>query len=379
MGAVSVVKKTIVAHLIPRIPFGGGAETLLVDICRSIDRERFSVVVFYWAEGDDLAGALRQAGAVVVKLSFKNVLSLSSVQKLVRALKAYRVDILHTHFMDSDLLGFLSTWFTGLPMVMHVHSFPFPQTRRHALRYRIMSMKIGKIICVSQYVELFVAAATGIARKKFVVVPNGTDVERFTDHFSSREKTDLRAAFGFSSQTSVIGTVTRLESDKAVETLVKAVPLVLKRYPESRFLIVGYGREQARLEKLSRDLDIAGAVVFAGRREDVPMLLSIMDVFVVTAAEEAFGLSLLEALAAGKPVAAANACALPELVCDEENGLLFTARDEKSLAEKVLALLDDPAQAQRLAIQGQARSREFTSRVLAHSLENVYDEVLGCG
>ena len=109
MSAVNAVKKIIVAHLIPRIPSGGGAETLLVDICRSIDRERFSVVVFYWAEGDDLAGALRQAGAVVVKLPFKDVLSLSSVQKLVRALKEYHVDVLHTHFMDSDLLGFLST------------------------------------------------------------------------------------------------------------------------------------------------------------------------------------------------------------------------------------------------------------------------------
>jgi glycosyltransferase involved in cell wall biosynthesis len=370
-----MTRKVVVAHLIPRIPFGGGAETLLLDICRSIDRERFSMVVFYWTGDEGLALSLREAGAVVVRLPLNKRAPFLSAGALVKAVKEYRVDILHTHFMDSDLLGFLSGWFTGVPMIMHVHSFPFPQTRVHALRYKFMSMGIKKIVCVSAYVERFVASLTGIKRKKFVVVSNGTDHDRFTDRFSSQEKADLKRSLGLF-PAMVVGSVTRLEPDKSVETLLQSIPVVLEQYPQVRFLIVGDGTCRIRLEKLTQELGIEKAVVFAGSRQDIPMLLSIMDIFVITAVEEAFGLSLLEAMAAGRPVAAANACALPELVRDGQEGVLFRPGDAESLADALLRLLDDAGLASHLAAQGALRSMEFTSRAMAGRLEKVYDEVL---
>ncbi len=376
MSAVEQVKKITVAHLIPRIPFGGGAESLLLDICRSMDRTRFSMVVFYWADGEDLAQPLREAGATVVRLPLNKSFPFVSVPCLLRALKACRVDVLHTHFIDSDLLGFLSAWCSGIPMVMHVHSFPFPKTRIHAWRYKLMSFKIKKIICVSSYVEHFVMTATGISSDKFVMVPNGTDLQRFSGGLVLQEKEDLKRSLGIKAGVSVIGTVTRLEADKSVETWLRAVPLVLKRYPDARCLIVGDGSERFRLERMAHDLGLEHAVIFTGRRQDIPALLSIMNVFVITAVEEAFGLSLLEALAAGKPVVAANACALPDLVRNGEEGLLFRPCDENDLAGAVLRLLDDPALASHLAMQGVLRSREFTSHAMALQLEKVYDEVL---
>ena len=373
------MKRTVIAHLIPRIPFGGGAESLLLDICRSIDTARFSVVVFYWADGDDLALPLREAGATVVRLRLNKAFPFLSTGQLVKAVKEYHVDVLHTHFMDSDLLGFLSGYFTGVPMVMHVHSFPFPRTRFHALRYKFMSRRIRKIICVSRHVERFVVSSTGIAADKCEVVPNGADLARFTDHASSQAKEALKGSLGLPLQGPVMGTVTRLEPDKSVETFLKSVPLVVKVCPQACFLIVGDGTQRSCLQLLARELGVEERVIFAGRRHDIPQLLGIMDLVVVTAVEEAFGLSLLEALAAGKPVAAAHAGALPELVRDGQEGLLFTPGDAKDLARAVLCLWNDGGLASRLALQGAARSRDFTSRAVARHLERIYDEVLKHG
>ena len=363
-----------IAHLIPRIPKGGGAENLLLDICRSMDPARFKVIVFYWADGDDLALPLRTAGAVVVRLRLNPRAPYLSIGPLVRAMKAHHGDVLHTHFMDSDLLGFLSGWFTHAPMVMHVHSFPVPRTRLHAWRYRLMSVRISKIVCVSRFVQQFVAASTGIDSGKMAVVANGTDLLRFNDHFTSQQKADLKQSLGLDARAFIVGTVTRLEPDKAVETLLKAAPLILARHPQARILVVGDGVERSRLEKLARTLGLEGVVLFSGLQQNVPWFLSIIDVFVMTAAEEAFGLSLLEAMAAGKPVAVA--CALPELVRDGQEGLLFPPRDGKGLAEAVLRLREEPALAAHLAEQGMVRAREFTCLATAKHLEQVYAEVL---
>ncbi|MBF0486233.1 MAG: glycosyltransferase [Candidatus Omnitrophica bacterium] len=366
----------IVAHLIPWVPFGGGAESLLLDICREIDKTRFRIVVFYWADSDELAEAMREAGAQVVKLPFRKVLSLSSVWQLARALKEYRADILHTHFMDSDFVGFWASFLCRIPIVMHVHSFSFPQKNRHALRYRIMSPWITRIICVSDYVKRRVISRTGIRADKCVLVPNGTNLQKFEDHHSLEEKMCLKVSLGIAAERLVVGSLARLSPEKSLQTLLLSAPFILARHPSVQFLIVGDGPEREKLAALSRDLGISARVTFTGRREDVSALLSIMDVFVLSSVGEAFGIALLEAMASGKPVAASMVCAIPEVVRNGEEGILFWPRSERALAEAVGEILSNPELAAKFSAQGRQRAKDFSSRSMTEKLEQVYCEIL---
>ncbi|MFH0754192.1 MAG: glycosyltransferase [Candidatus Omnitrophota bacterium] len=364
-----------VAHLVPGIPYGGGAENLLLDICRFTDKNRFNVVVFYWTNEAGLAEDMRLAGAQVVRLSWKKVLSWQAFDCLHRALKEYRVDLLHTHFIDSDLLGVCAANAVGIPVVSHVHSFPFPQNIRQALRYRLMSPFMKKIIPVSKAVQACVASRTGIGAQKFRVIPNGADLARFSFRVSVADQAGLRSRWGVEPGDVLVGTVTRFEADKSVDTLLRSVPLMLVRYPKIKVMIVGYGFLEKPLRALCESLGLAGRVIFTGRQVDVPLYLSVMDVFVLTAVEEAFGLSLLEAMAAGKPVVAADAGALPDLASGG-CGLLFKPRDPGSLADTVLRLLDNPALAKELSISGRQRAGAFSAQAMTEHLQALYTEVM---
>ncbi len=372
------MKRITVAHLIPRIPAGGGAENLLVDIIRSMDSRRFRIIVFYWREGDDLLPLMRAAGAEVVRLPIGKGVSLFSVLKLARALKERGVDVLHTHFMDSDLLGFFASLMTGIRIFVHVHSYSFPQTRRHALRYRCMGPWLGRIICVSAFVRRRVMALTRIQAQKVVVVPNGIDIESFSKDISTEEKHSLRQELGLVPGSPVIGAVARLSSEKSLETLLRAAPHIFMRYPHARIIIAGNGPEEASLKALARDLKVMPQVVFTGLRRDVAALLGIMDVFVLPSTGEAFGISILEAFASGVPVVVSDVCAIPELVRHGKEGLLFPPRDERGLADAVIRLLDDPLLAKNFAAAGAVRVHEFTAQAMCRKLEALYAEALPC-
>jgi glycosyltransferase involved in cell wall biosynthesis len=372
-------KKLTVMHLIPAIPRGGGAEHLLLDICRSVDKGRYSIIVAFWGERDDLRADMEAAGASVIRLRWNRVLSWGALRSLIGVLKEKRVDVLHTHFMDSDLLGAWAALAAGIPMIAHVHSYPFPQNGRQAWRYRMMSPLMKRIIAVSDHVKRFVMAKSGIGNDKCVVVPNGVDVARFRANVPSEKKDALKRAWGIAPGDIVVGTVTRFEADKSVDTLLRGVPLILKQCPLARIVIVGHGLLEDRLKALSQELGIAAHVVFAGRQDDIPLCLSVMDVFVMTAVEEAFGLSLLEAMAAGRPVAAANAAALPDLVADGVQGLLFTPGDEKALAKAVTRMIEDRPAAGQMALAGMRRADELTSQAMVKRLEGLYAEVADHG
>ncbi len=133
-------KKIKVLHLIPGLGVGG-AERLLADVCERINRERYQMAVAYWGD-DSLAERIRHTGAIVEKISFKNVLSLDAVRCIQNLLKKHSADIVHSHFLDADLLAFAANVMSKRPHLIHVHSYPFPAKRTHALRYRLMGANV---------------------------------------------------------------------------------------------------------------------------------------------------------------------------------------------------------------------------------------------
>ena len=171
----------------------------------------------------------------------------------------------------------------------------------------------------------------------------------------------------------VVLTCARLHSEKGHIYLMQAAKLV----PEALFIFAGDGPERGRLEEFARETGVDGQVQFLGHREDIPELLAACDVFVLPSLHEALGLSILEAMAATKPIVATVVGGIPETVIDGVTGLLVAPRDPKGLADAIHKLLSDGALAARIAEAGRRRAAEcFSSEAMVRGVTRIYDELV---
>jgi glycosyltransferase involved in cell wall biosynthesis len=167
-------------------------------------------------------------------------------------------------------------------------------------------------------------------------------------------------------------TPARLHQQKGHAYLLTAAALV----PDATFVLAGDGPLRAELEQRARELGVAGRCLFLGERADVPDLLAAADLFLLPSLWEGLPLSVLEAMAAGRPVVATAIGGTDEAVTDGVTGLLVPPRDPAAIAAAIARLRDDPGLAERLAAAGRARvEREFSSRATAERVMRIYDAV----
>jgi glycosyltransferase involved in cell wall biosynthesis len=160
---------------------------------------------------------------------------------------------------------------------------------------------------------------------------------------------------------------------KGHEYLINAIPSI----PKAVFVFAGDGPEKSALEALADRLRVRSRIRFLGERNDVPDLLASCDLFVLPSLYEGLPISVLEAMAASKPVIATRTGGTDEAVVHQETGLLVAPRNAHELATAVRALLDDPSLASRLATAGRERAiSKFSSKAMAEGVTRVYDDLL---
>jgi glycosyltransferase involved in cell wall biosynthesis len=163
---------------------------------------------------------------------------------------------------------------------------------------------------------------------------------------------------------------------KGQEYLLKAMRDILRSFPAARLLIAGEGAERPRLQQLVETLGIGDAVMMPGFEPKIPAMLRRLDLCVHPAVDEAFGIVLLEAMAARKAVVATNVGGVGEIVADGETGLLVPPCDPDAIARAVCTLLGDPTRRERMGNAGRNRvEREFTVQRTVRSYERLYDEL----
>ena len=272
---------------------------------------------------------------------------------LRRAMRAQRVDVVHTHSSVDSWVGGLAARSLGLPLVRSRHvSIPIP--RRRALVYRLAD----RIVTSGDTVAGVVAAA-GVPRERIVAIGPGVDTRRFHPGISG---TAVRAELGLTGP--VVGLVANIRGSKGHRYFLEAARDVLRVRPDARFLIVGDGIGFDDVRRRVKDLALDDGVIMTGFRRDVPEVMAALDVLVLPSIRsEAMSQVVPQALAIGTPVVGTTVGGTPELVRDGHNGRLVPPADAPALARAIVELLDDPARARGMAQRGQAE-------VLAqHSLE----------
>lgn len=362
----------------------GGAGQQNYFLAQRLSRARFDLTVAF-GPGYPLDREFAKLDVPVRHVSMSRRISplvnLRGFFQIWRLIRRGDYDIVCTSCSIAGLIGRVTAALEGVPNrvhVLHVYaSRPYQnELKRQVFRVieRLLDLVTTRYVAVSQ-AAMRHGVDNGILRpEKVDVIFNG--VER--PEVGGRSSGAMRRELSLREGTRVVGTLGRYETQKGLRYLLEAVPLVLRRRPNTEFLLVGDGPLREELESLARDLGIERAVHFTGWRDDVPDVLRVMDVFCLASLWETFGLVLAEAMLASLPVVATRVDAIPEVTADGETGILVAPRDPHALASGVLRLLEDPDLARRMGAAGFRRASEmFSLETMVREYERCFEGLAG--
>jgi len=348
----------------------GGAETLLVELVRRLDRARFApelcCLKYFGPLGEVLA---REIPAFTGLLA--NKYDFAVLGRLVRLMRRRRIDAVVTVGTGGDKMfwGRLAGWLSGVPVICSaLHSTGLPD--HVEVPNRLLAPITDAFIAVAPSHGRYLAEHEGCTACKVCVIPNGVDTERFRP---LPPDPALRMELGVPDDAPLAGIVAALRPEKNHALFLQAAQLIRQEIPGAHFLIIGDGPRREPLEKLARDLGLAGAVRWLGTRHDIPSLLSLLDVFVLTSHMEANPVSILEALACEKPVVATAVGSVPETVLEGKTGCLAEPGNPRAVADRVIALLRDP---RRAAALGRAGRRHVVAHWSLDRMVGGYEELI---
>ena len=232
--------------------------------------------------------------------------------------------------------------------------------------------RADKIIAVSEYTKVKLASIYGVALDKIEVIYNGWEERSFA--FSEKEKAEVKAKYNISNGKPILLFVGRVDDRrKGLDVLLKAFKIMLTKR-DARLVVVGSGNQKP-FRELSSSLGIMSQVIFTSFVDDLTLqrLYSICDVYVCPSRLEGFGLTILDAMAAGKPVVATKAGAIPEIVESGQNGFLVPANNENELAMTIMQILDNSLQAKAMGENNRKKVQmHYSWEIAAHKTAAVY-------
>ena len=354
----------------------GGAEQIVLDLARGLDRSRYDISVCSIL---DIAGPqgvyaarLRDAGVDVVSLGLTRKWQLRRAMALRGVIGDLQPDILHCHMFHANVLGRWIGHRAGVPNI--VSTVHIAERRRRPWRFWLerKTDPLGTItVCVSHSVLQFHSKKTRLPRERFTVIPNGIDTARFAR--PSRPPAEVRAELGIAAGSKVIGSVGRLDAQKGYRYLIPAFARIVGELGDVELVIAGEGPEMSTLQRLARQSGCARRVHLLGRRTDVVDLLHAFDVFAMPSIYEGLPLALIEAMAAGVPVVASAVDSVPEVLVA---GRLVRPADPGDLVGALLDALESPDAEQTQQSLAHAREHYDLSTMVA-GYAGLYDSLCG--
>jgi glycosyltransferase involved in cell wall biosynthesis len=379
-------------RVIARLNIGGPALHVTV-LTEQLDPARYDSLLVTGVEsaqeGNYLALRGKPLPGVVVLPSLGREISgardIVTLVKLVALMRRVRPHIVHTHTAKAGTLGRLAARIVRVPVIVHTYHghvfsgyFSPSRTRVLVAIERWLSRHTDCLVTVSARVrDELLALGIGTC-DRFRVVPLGLDLEPFLSCETLRG--ELHEELSIPGDCPLVGIVARLVPIKAHEVFLEAARRLIGEWPAARFLIIGDGERRAELEALSERLGLAGRTHFLGWRRDLDRVYADLDVVVLTSRNEGSPLSLIEAMAAARPVVATRVGGVPDVVVDGVTGHLVPADDAPAVAAAVGGLLRAPDL--RRAMGGASRRRAypaFSARRLVADVERLYEELLARG
>ncbi len=359
----------------------GGSERQAVALTRSlIDDGTFDVSIATLNGQGVLLGEVEEMGFGEVPefplTSFYNLNFVSQVRRFARFLAENRIDLIQTHDFYTNVFGMAAASLAGTGAKV--------ASKRETLGMRSRAQELVEKLAFGRADAIVVNAAAvrehlierTVSAAKIHVIHNGVDIARFDG--TDRDDTAFRERYELPSDVRLITLVANLRhAVKNVPMFLRAAKQVADTIPDVHFVIAGEGELEVELKAIAAHLGITDRTHFIGRCTDVPGLLHASYACVLTSVAEGFSNSILEYMAAGNPVVVTNVGGAAEVVVVAESGYLVESGDDHAMAADLIALISDPAKAEKLGQAGKRTIKEQFSSFsrLAKTLE-LYDRCL---
>jgi glycosyltransferase involved in cell wall biosynthesis len=330
----------------------GGLERTAVDLAIQLRRRGHEVSLLCLRNSGPLEQILNEARVSTLVLEKPEGIHLKTFSAIVQYLKHVGADVVHTHNVAVHHYGAVAARIAGVPAVVNTrhglgHYYDARSERLFAWTCRLTD----RVVAVSSAAHKFFVSSSRVPARKWALIYNGIPVERF------------QSAPPLGRREITFGTVGRLDPIKDHRGILEAFALVQAEYSEVRLRILGDGPARAMLEEYARELELGASVQFEGASLDVSGFLAGLDIFVMGSKSEGLPLAVLEAMAAGLPVATTDVGGIPELIEDGVSGWLCPPSRPECLA----AIMRRAISADRRRMGEVARKRVLMS----HSVEQM--------
>ncbi|MBT8439612.1 MAG: glycosyltransferase family 4 protein [Gammaproteobacteria bacterium] len=337
----------------------GGVGQVILDLLKHLDKDEFDVSVAfgqgYWLDKEFATlDNRKQLLPLTRKISILG--SIKSIIILYKLIKKEGFDIVHTHTSIGGLVGRIAAWLAGVPVVIfHIHalaSHPHQNPLKRKVFWileRLLDLITDHYISVSEEYKRQGCSSGLFSPSRVDTIINGAEPSPLPPKAKADTRAKLRKQLAIAPDTFVVGTVTRLEPQKAVHVLIKGFSLFTQKHPEVQLLIAGDGYLHNQLELLTEKLDVHEQVHFLGWRDDVRELLTVFDVFALSSRWEGLPIAILEAMSGRCPVISTSIGGIPEMIESELDGLLVPEDDDEMLFQALQRVYQNQALAERLA------------------------------
>lgn len=372
-----------VLHAITMLELGGAQRNTL-DTVSGLDRSAFEVGLACAARGDLLAEARGLADVELFELphlrrELRPFDDLRGLRELRRAIHSFRPDIVHTHSSKAGILGRAAAHRERVPVVVHtIHGFGFGPHQPAPVR--------GALLAAERVAARWTTAFVAVARRNLEegvrlglfeagrarVIRSGIELDAFRAH---RGGAAVRRELGIPVAAPLVVQIACFKPQKAPERFVELAAALAARFPEAHFVLVGDGALRRAIERRRAAAGLVSRIHLPGWRRDIPAVLDAATVVTLTSRFEGLPRVLVEALAAGVPVAAMAVDGVAEVVRDGVNGFVTPPGDVAALAERVAAILAEPGLHARLAARAGDGLEEYGRAAMVRQQEALYREL----
>ncbi len=346
----------------------GGAEKQMALLIKRLGRMNFNCHLFALEPFGPLKNHLIATGVKIHSGGYysekswtaKIFLLIRAQLRLGRVIRKINPDIIHAYLPLTNFMGSLAGRISHVPMIItSKRALGTHQDRNRGWRvFDMASFRFSHYVTVNSKA----VGADTIRRDrgnaaKIRLIYNGLNLEELTTMIAN--KREIREALQLDPIHKIVITVANLIPYKGHSELLKAAAMVIKRFSNSIFLLVGEDRGiQKGLEQQAQELGIGSSIIFLGQRKDIPDLMAASDISLLPSHEEGFSNVVLESMAAGLPVVATRVGGNPEAIMDGETGWLVPPGNPEELAMKIMDLLEDPEKAEKWGEAGKRRVKE---------------------
>lgn len=359
----------------------GGTVNHLLHWAKGIDADNYEITLIYFSkkekEINEKFKSLPGIKLVCLKeLNSARFLYLPAIIKLFNILKREKAHILHNIFIQSDILGGVAAFLSGVPVVVSsIEGCLIPErTKRwkkiaYKLLYRIVRPRINRFIAISKATADEIVLDYKVDPKKIEVIHNGIDLSSIKN---VKNKTKENGEY-------LIGAASHLVPEKGIKYLVEAMPMILKDIPSAKLLIAGEGSEEGKLKRLADDLGLSSKVSFLGFVPDIGDFMNTLHLFIFPSLPGYDGMPwvILEALAFGVPLITTPVGGIPEVVRRDREGAYVEAGNAQQIARAVKYVYSNPEKALSMSKAGADRIKEFTREKEISALQDLYLSLLG--